>query len=112
MAEELDFDARYSVSSMSGVAFYLVGYLKEYPNPDDLWLLVCEDDDCMHDTELCYVYDEDPEPIENRDFVLAVMVGDDREFTVEVSELTKISDDDYCPGCGQIGCKAYGDYNE
>jgi len=36
--------------------------------------------------------------------LLAHMVGDDREFTFDPDELTPISEDDYCPSCGQIGC--------
>jgi hypothetical protein len=36
------------------------------------------------------------------------MVGDDRVHVVDVDDLTEISDEDYCPGCGQIGCGAYG----
>ena len=36
--------------------------------------------------------------------VRAVMVGDDRVHLVDVDDLTVISDEDYCPGCGQTGC--------
>lgn len=32
------------------------------------------------------------------------MVGDDREWSVEPADLTPLDDDDYCAGCGQIGC--------
>lgn len=39
--------------------------------------------------------------------ILAHMIGDDRSFAFEPDELTPISDDDYCPGCGQTGCHAY-----
>jgi hypothetical protein len=44
---------------------------------------------------------------ENRERVRAVMVGDDREFTFDVDEVTPLAEGDYCPECGQIGCKAY-----
>lgn len=81
--EPLDFDARYRIESMPGVAFWLKGYAQI---PDGF------PDYAMAD------YVDDP------DRVVAVMVGDDREHTIDVSELTKISEDDYCPGCGQIGC--------
>jgi len=40
--------------------------------------------------------------------VMAHMVGDDRGFPFDPDDLTMIHDDDYCPGCGQVGCKAYG----
>lgn len=36
--------------------------------------------------------------------ILAHMVGDDRTFSFEPDDLTPISDDDYCSGCGQVGC--------
>jgi hypothetical protein len=36
--------------------------------------------------------------------VLAHMVGDDRPFSFEPDELAPIGDEDYCGGCGQIGC--------
>jgi len=32
------------------------------------------------------------------------MVGDDRDFTFEEHELTKIPEEDFCGSCGQIGC--------
>jgi len=37
--------------------------------------------------------------------VTAVMVGDDREESVDVTDLTAIDPDSYCSGCGQIGCE-------
>jgi len=36
------------------------------------------------------------------DRVECVMVGDNRIFTFDVSDLTPVSD--YCAGCGQTGC--------
>ena len=32
------------------------------------------------------------------------MIGDDEVFTVDVADVSPIADDDYCSGCGQIGC--------
>jgi hypothetical protein len=32
------------------------------------------------------------------------MVGDDRTFTFDVDEATEIDEDEFCHGCGQIGC--------
>lgn len=32
------------------------------------------------------------------------MVGDDRDFLVDRSEVTAIEEDEFCGGCGQIGC--------
>ena len=38
------------------------------------------------------------------DRAIVIMVGDDTEHDVDVSELVPISDSDYCGECGQIGC--------
>lgn len=81
----LDFDARYHVAGYEGVAFYLLGYVK-----DDKTDCCCGDPDCGAD----------------HDRVSAVMVGDDRVHLLEVSDLTKLEDHEYCPSCGQIGCGA------
>lgn len=36
--------------------------------------------------------------------ILAHMVGDDRPFAFDPDDLTPIGADDYCAGCGQVGC--------
>jgi hypothetical protein len=33
-----------------------------------------------------------------------VMVGDDRERLVDADDCSPITENDYCPECGQIGC--------
>jgi hypothetical protein len=40
--------------------------------------------------------------------VLACMVGDDRARSIDPDDLIYLSDADYCPGCGQIGCMHVG----
>jgi hypothetical protein len=77
----IDLDARYTVAGYRGIAFYLLGYADR--------------------TDLDGVEIE-TEPDHN--FVIAVMVGDDRKHVVGTDELTLISEDDYCHECGQIGC--------
>jgi len=45
--------------------------------------------------------------VEDQDEVQQVkirMVGDDRDFLVDRSEVKLIDPDDFCGGCGQIGC--------
>lgn len=37
-------------------------------------------------------------------FVQAVMIGDNREFTIDIDDLAEIQNDEYCHCCGQIGC--------
>jgi hypothetical protein len=84
MTGDLDLEAAYRVDEYAGVAWRLLGY------------------------EL--VRDEDYEwsgiEYENRDRVRAHMVGDDRVFTFEVSQLRLLGEDEFCPECGQIGCTA------
>lgn len=96
MSEDFDFSARYKIEGWaSGIAWRAVSYeieLREYIVDDE-------------DEEL---YWTDYEEVENRDRVVCIMVGDDRKFTFDVDELIKIDEDEYCPECGQIGCKAYG----
>lgn len=36
--------------------------------------------------------------------IVAVMVGDDRHFSYEPDMLKEIPDEEFCSGCGQIGC--------
>ena len=99
-ALELDMDGRYAVASMPGIAFYLRGYAEEWT--EESWLFVGEKDDDVED-ETLWLYVE-PEKVENRQMVQAVMVGDDYVHTIDVEELSPISEEDYCCGCGQIGC--------
>jgi hypothetical protein len=93
---------RYSVATMPGVAFYLTGWATEMREVE---VLLCEDDaepqDHEHDVTCCYV---EVEEVESDSMVKAVMVGDDRVHLVDVGDLIIISEDDYCHGCGQIGC--------
>jgi hypothetical protein len=107
----IDMNARYKINRMPGVAFFLKGYALEYQ--PEWWELDCwasmntpgihhYPGDHEHG-ESCYTYHE-PEEVEDKGNVIAVMVGDDHEFIVDVSELIKIDEEDYCPGCGQIGC--------
>ncbi len=37
--------------------------------------------------------------------VVCMMVGDDRHFAFDPDDLTPLKEEDYCGGCGQIGCK-------
>ena len=54
--------------------------------------------------------DEDTEwtGIKNRTGRVVVrMVGDDRNFTCDHEDVHPLADDDFCGGCGQIGCRCY-----
>lgn len=49
--------------------------------------------------------DEDGEPIPLEDGLLAVvMVGDDHRWIVDADTVSPLDDEDFCHGCGQIGC--------
>lgn len=41
---------------------------------------------------------------EHDNCVKVVMVGDDHRHHVDVDDLEKIGEGDYCSSCGQIGC--------
>jgi hypothetical protein len=73
----------YSVSRYDGVAWHVYGWETE-PTEDTEWS----------------GYEE------RTGKVVCVMVGDDRRFTFDPDDLTPLDEDDYCRGCGQIGCTA------
>ena len=102
-ASTLDTSARYSVYQYPGVAFYITGPTKEWT--EESWEIICEEDDCDHESDMCYIYNE-PEEIDSEYRVDAIMVGDDRIFHVFTDDLTLIDDEAYCRDCGQIGCRS------
>jgi len=79
-----DPDARFTVDGWRGIAFYA---LRAETIPDE-------------DTE----WTGQEAPTGN---VVMVMVGDDREHSIDPLDVTLIPEDAYCPECGQIGCQAY-----
>lgn len=36
--------------------------------------------------------------------VVARMVGDDRDFSIDPEDVTPLDREDYCGSCGQVGC--------
>lgn len=97
---EIDFDASYTVDGYARIAFRLLGWDRKF-EPTEYW----EVDPDTGDEYLAVDHSEgewvdDPESGKVR----AVMVGDDRTHVVDVEDLTAIADDDYCGGCGQVGC--------
>jgi hypothetical protein len=96
MAEEIDFGRYYKVNGYRGVAFELVGYATD---TREVLLDMFVDED-TGEFEYYYGWEE----VEDRDRVIAIMVGDDYRHNVNVDDLTALDDLDYCAGCGQIGC--------
>ena len=86
MPDELDTSSRYQVAGYNGIAFALLGY-ETYRDEDYEWTGI---------------------ESTNEERVRIVMIGDDYVYTVDIEDITAIDDDEYCPECGQIGCKAYG----
>lgn len=118
----VDFDGRFTVHHMPGVAFYLLGWAQEWTEKG--YTLDCAGESAhraIHDelakdddghVAACWLYDE-PEQADRTDTVIAVMVGDDTEHEVDVTDLTPIGlaadgTPDYCGGCGSTTCQADG----
>ena len=93
-----DFESAYREIGGPAVSWRVTGYATEWT--EEQWLYIGEGDE---DDEETYCYCE-PEEIEDRTRVVAHMIGDDQDFTFDVEDLEPIADEDYCPGCGQIGC--------
>ena len=96
-ATEIDFSANYRIAGYGGIAWYLRSYAKQYT--EESWEYIEGDPD----DQGSYMYNE-PEEIEDRSRVIAVMVGDDREFEVDIEDITLLPREDFCGQCGQIGC--------
>lgn len=93
---DIDFEAHYKVDGSGEIAYYLRGY-------EQTWEPFTE----LREDENGDVYDhvtDIGEWIDNTDNVIAVMVGDDREHIIDVDDLIKIEEDDFCRDCGQVGC--------
>lgn len=89
-----DFNQFYAVDGYAGIAWHAI----EHPTT---WAYV---DVFYEDENGDEVWFTDGEEVTDYERVVCIMVGDDRRFEFEISELTAISEDDFCAGCGQIGC--------
>lgn len=94
----IDMNGTYRVQGWGGIAFYLTGYATQWTEEE--WVYCGEGDE---DDPCNYLYNE-PEEIEDRQFVRAIMVGDDTIHLVDVDDLEMLAREDYCGQCGQIGC--------
>jgi len=109
--EEITADpaARFTVAGYRGIAFYCYGLDEQEQQGEDF--LLCEDDECDHGlSEMCWLAGE-WEMVETG-MVVMVMVGDDRKHIVDPDDVTLIAEEDYCSGCGQVGCRADGRIND
>lgn len=94
----IDFSKRYKVDGYPGIAFRVLRYA-EYPSRSLDW--ICRVSGHAHDAD-CYI-EEFFEAIDY-DFVVAVVVGSDCEYLIDVRSLTPIDGDEYCSSCSQMGC--------
>lgn len=83
----------------AGIAWRVTHYETEHVYDEPTLI----DDAADPDDESNYAWDEEgyERPTGN---LVAHMIGDDRDFTFEPADLTPIADDEYCAGCGQVGC--------
>lgn len=85
----------YRVKRYDGIAWRVYGWQLEHVQPEPYW-----DEDLQE-----WMGSEWDEPEERRTgLVVCVMVGDDRKFNFDPSELTPLDDLEYCGVCGQVGC--------
>ena len=92
---DFDFTAAYKLENHAGIAWRATSYKKEY------------DFSPVYDEDGEYTGYDDYEEYDDKSQVICHMIGDDVDFTFYVDELIKIDESEYCPECGQIGCKAY-----
>lgn len=91
--DELDFTATYKVAGHGGVAWRIDSYVSERVLVEESW-----------DEDECSVEYAEWEEVFDTTRVKCHMVGDDSVWEHDVSDLTKLEDDEYCSCCGQIGC--------
>lgn len=100
-----NFDATYRVAYSPGIAFSPSSFGQREIQED--WELICTlGSECEHEGIECWLYFE-PGFEDDWSKIEGHWVGDDHLFIVDVDDLIPIEEDDYCPGCGQIGCTAY-----
>jgi len=104
----------YKIRGYEGVAWRVLGWdikqiYEEYT--DQCWY--CRgsgyDDEKDQQCERCdgtgQTWHTEEEPTDQRTgMIVARMIGDDRDFVLDAGDITPISREDYCGGCGQIGC--------
>lgn len=94
--EDVDFGKYVSVDGYKGVAFWVDDWAREvteqyveYINYDD-------------SDEVFFGWEEVESISDSK--VECYMIGDDRKFVFDLSDLTAIDVNDFCGSCGQIGC--------
>lgn len=86
--------------ALPGSACYVKRNETEWRYPDAEWI---EDDNYEDGGYWLEPHEDAAERVETGNLIV-VMVGDDYEWSAEPGDLAPLEDDDYCAGCGQIGC--------
>lgn len=94
--EEVDFGKYVTVESYSGIAFWIDNWVKSI---EEQYVEYLETDDSG---EVFFGWEE--VEIISDSVVECYMVGDDKMYRFDISELTRIDVNDFCISCGQIGC--------
>ena len=92
----------YRVEGWGGIAFVLLGPASEEVAPEPYVACDVPEGEHEHD-EACWIW-PDIEQVDSETHVRVVMVGDDAVHTVDKDDLSPLSEDEFCHGCGQIGC--------
>lgn len=93
-----DTDKAYTVKGYPGIAFRFYSW----PMVWDPYLSLVQDDEGNEWEEDCG--DGEWVEQENSDRANFVMIGDDRVFTFDLTDVTALEDNAFCHSCGQIGC--------
>jgi hypothetical protein len=94
--EEVDFGQYVTTDDYKGIAFWVDNWAKDVKQE---YVEYIETDDSG---EVFFGWEE--VEVISDSVVECYMIGDDRMFRFEISELTLIDVNDFCGSCGQIGC--------
>ena len=94
--EEVDFGKYVAVESYSGIAFWMDDWVKSI---EEQYVEYFDSDDSG---EVFFGWEE--VEVVSDSVVECYMVGDNKKFEFDISDLTRIDVNDFCVSCGQIGC--------
>lgn len=95
---QVDPDAYYTVDGHSGVAWWFHGFEQEWVPEQVLYIDEETEEEYLDDSEW------EGEFVEDRSRVVMCMVGDDHKWYFDVTDIHLLPEDEFCGGCGQIGC--------
>jgi hypothetical protein len=96
ITEEVDFGKYVTAEGYGGIAFWMDDWTKDI---QEKYVEYFDSDDSG---EVFFGWEE--VEVISDSVVECYMVGDDRMFKFDISDLTRIDVNDFCGSCGQIGC--------